>query len=181
MLIESYELEITVSTHSDEEFEYEAIAYLGVDIRQVLPYLNATLSRGNYVPARPSLAWRHKGHNIGFWPDRIAIDNLESREHANDMVDWLVSLVNDTWARRDEIEPDATTHERRQPLELFRLLPHTNCKACGEQTCFAFALKLAAGQAGAGDCSPLYDDPALSGQRVQLEDLLARKWPTLSA
>ena len=105
MLIEAYKLEITVSTHSDEEFEYEAIAQLDVDIREVLPYLNSTLDRANYVAARPSLAWRHKGHNIGFWPDRIAIDDLESREHAQEMVDWLVNLVNDTWARRDEIEP----------------------------------------------------------------------------
>jgi ArsR family metal-binding transcriptional regulator len=181
MLIEAYELEITVSTHSDEEFEYEAIAQLGADIREVMPYLNSTLDRANYVPTRPSLAWRHKGHNIGFWPDRIAIDDLESREHAQEMVDWLVNLVNDTWARRDEIEPDATTRERRQPLELYHLLPRTNCKECGEQTCFAFALKLAAGQAGAGDCPLLYDDAALSEQRSKLEDLLALKWPTLSA
>ena len=57
MLIESYELEITVATHSTEQFEYEAIAHLVVDIREALPYLNATLSRALYVPSRPSLSW----------------------------------------------------------------------------------------------------------------------------
>jgi ArsR family metal-binding transcriptional regulator len=179
MLIDSYELEISISTHSDSEFEYEAIAHLPVDIREVMPYLNATLSRAIYKPGRPSLAWRHDGHNIGFWPDRIAADDLESREHAAEVIESLVVLVNDTWANRDTIEPDHTTHERRQPLELYRLLPQTNCKRCGEETCFAFALKLAAGQVEPVECLPLYEAAEGTEQRAQLEDLLTRKWPTL--
>ena len=179
MLIETYELEIAVTTHSADRFEYEAIAHLDVDIRQVLPYLNATLSRGIYSPGRQSLAWRHEGHNIGFWPDRIAADDMESREEAQEVIASLVDLVNQTWERRDEIEPDATQHERRQPLELYRLLPQTNCKVCGQETCFAFALKLAADQVEMARCTPLYEDPAHTEQQAQLEALLAAKWPTL--
>lgn len=179
MLIESYQLDIAISTHDTQEFEYEAIAHLDADIREVLPYLNATLSRGIYKPGRPSLAWHKEGHNITFWSDRVAADGLESREQAKEIIDSLVELVNGTWERRDEIEPDATTHERRQPLELFRLLPQTNCKRCGQETCFAFALKLAAGQTGSDGCAPLYEEEAYVGQRAQLEALLARLWPTL--
>jgi len=179
MLIESYELEIAISTHDVENFEYEAIAHLETDIREVLPYLNATLSRGIYKPGRPSLAWHREGHNVGFWPDRIAVDNLDSREQAKEVIDSLVALVNQTWDRRDEMEPDTTTHERRQPLELFRLLPQTNCKRCGQETCFAFALKLAAGQMGPQSCTPLYEEATYAEQRAQLEALLAKKWPTL--
>jgi ArsR family metal-binding transcriptional regulator len=177
MLIDSYELEITVSTHSTEEFEYEAIARLAVDISPVLPYLNATLSRAIYVPERPSLAWRHDGHNIGFWSDRIACDDLESRESAEEMIGQLVDLVNQTWARRDQLEPDNTTHERLQPLELYKLLPRTNCRACGEDTCFNFALKLVAAQRELARCSPIFDEPVYEEQRRELEAILARKWP----
>ena len=72
MLIESYRLEVETSTHSVEEFEYEVVAYLEVDLSPVLPYLNATLSRALYLPDEPVLSWRHEGHNIGFWPDRCA-------------------------------------------------------------------------------------------------------------
>jgi ArsR family metal-binding transcriptional regulator len=162
-----------------EAFEYEAIARLEVDIRPVFPYLNAILARANYVPARPSVAWRHEGHNIGFWPEHIAAGDLDSREEAEETVQWLVDLVNDTWARRDEIEPDYTTHERRQPLELYRLLPKTNCKDCGAETCFAFALRLAAGQAQLEKCPHLFQDPGLAANRDQLAELLASKWPTI--
>jgi ArsR family metal-binding transcriptional regulator len=179
MLIESYEMEVRVSTHSAEEFEYEAVAHLDVDISPVLPYLNATLPRGIYVPERPSLAWRHDEHNIGFWSDRIACDDLESREQAKEMIDQLVDLVNRTWDKRDELEPDHTTHERLKPLELYQLLPRTNCKVCGEDTCFNFALKLVTAQGELERCTPLYEGAAFEKQRGQLEALLASKWPAL--
>ena len=179
MLIASYELEVETSTHSMDEFEYEAIARLSVDISPALPYLNATLSRGVYLPDSPVLSWRQEGHNIGFWPDRIAVDHLESREQVEEVVEGLVKLVNGIWDKRDEIEPDTTTHERLQPLELHGLLPRTNCKVCGESTCFSFALKLAAGQVQLEQCTPLYEDADFSEQRGRLESLLATKWPTL--
>jgi len=177
MLIESYELQIDMSTHSAEEIEYEAIAHLNADISPVLPYLNATLSSGIYVPKTPVLSWRYEGHNIGFWSDRIAVDNLESRGQVKQMIERLVNLVNQTWERRHQIEPDATTHKRLQPLELYQLLPRTNCKICGEETCFNFALKLVAAQAKLESCTPLYDEAEYDAQRAKLESLFATKWP----
>ena len=101
MLIESYDLEIEVSTHSTEEFEYEAIARLSIDIGPALPYLNATLRNGTYLPAAPAFSWRKEGHHIGFWPDRIAVDNLESREEAKCWIEKLIKMVNDVWENRD--------------------------------------------------------------------------------
>jgi ArsR family metal-binding transcriptional regulator len=90
-----------------------------------------------------------------------------------------VDLVNQTWARRDEIEPDTTTHKRLQPLELYRLLPRTNCRACGEDTCFNFALKLVAAQSELARCTPLYGQEGFEEERSQLESLLSTKWPVL--
>jgi len=37
-------------------------------------------------------------------------------------------------------------------IEIFKLLPKTNCKECGEPTCLAFAMKLAAGKASLNAC-----------------------------
>lgn len=179
MLIETFELEVETSTHSVDEFEHEVIVRLDVDLSPVLPYLNATLTRGVYMPEEPVLSWRYELHNIGFWSDRIAADHLDSHEQVDEVVEYLVKLVNEAWEKRDQIEPDHTTHERLQPLELLRSLPKTNCKACGDSTCFNFAIKLAAGQARLEQCAPLYDDSELASQKDQLEALLETKWPTL--
>ncbi|MBM4432253.1 MAG: acetyl-CoA decarbonylase/synthase complex subunit gamma, partial [Chloroflexi bacterium] len=37
-------------------------------------------------------------------------------------------------------------------LEIYKLLPKTNCKECGQPTCLAFAMKLAAKQAELSAC-----------------------------
>jgi ArsR family metal-binding transcriptional regulator len=179
MLIESYKLEVEVSPHSADEFEYEAIALLAVDIGPALPYLNATLRNGMYFTDGPVFSWRKDEHKIGFWPDRIAVDHLESRERAEEMAAEMVKLVNDVWERRGEIEPDTTPRENLQPVELYRLLPRTHCKACGESTCFTFALKLAAGQVELGECGPICSEEEYKERREQLELLIATKRPLL--
>jgi ArsR family metal-binding transcriptional regulator len=179
MLIEGYSLELGVSTHSAEHFSHEAIAHLASDIRAVLPYLNATLPGAIYVPGKPALSWRYEDHKVAFWPDRIALDDSHSREEAVELIGRLVALVNDTWEKRGEIVPDTTVHERRQPLELYRLLPRTDCGACGESGCFQFALKLATGLVALEQCAPLVGEAGRAGQREKLASLLARKWPAV--
>jgi len=179
VLIGNYQLYIEVSTHSDSDFEYEAMARLHVDIGAALPYLNAILARGIYLPETPALSWRHEGRNIGFWPDHIAVDHLQSREQAREVADQLVDLVNRVWDMRAELQPDTTTHRRLQPLELFKLLPRTNCKQCGEETCFNFALKVAAAQRELSQCAPLCTEARWEAQRSRLESLVATRWPAL--
>lgn len=175
MLIESYNLRIDVSNHSVQEFEYEAIAELEVNMAEVLPYLNATLRNGIYLDHGPAFSWRKGDHNIGFWSDRIAVDHLESREQAKEIIEELVKLVNDIWERRGEIEPDTVTRENLQPLELYKLLPKTNCKLCGDSGCFSFALKVAAGQMELTKCEPLYKDAQFKQHLAALESLLRTK------
>ncbi|HEY74942.1 MAG TPA: hypothetical protein G4O00_02025 [Thermoflexia bacterium] len=178
-LIESYRLQFDLSPHSGEELEYEAIAHLPVDISEVLPYLNTVLGRGVYLPDEPALSWRHEGRNIGFWPDRIAVDHLKDRDEARQVIEELIALVNRVWDQRDEIKPDTTTHQYLQPLEVYKLLPQTNCGTCGEKGCFPFAVKLAAGEVAAESCRPLFEEPTYTERLEQLQTLLAAKWPSL--
>ncbi len=179
MLIQTYAIELNLSTHSTEELEYEAIARLTTDLRPVLPYLNATLSRTVYLSDGSALSWRFEGHKVGFWADRIAIDHLHSKEEAEEVIKRLVDLINHTWEGREEITPDNQTHQFLQPLEIHLLLPKTNCRICGESTCFNFALKLAAGQAKMDQCEPLVQGPEYEAKRLDLEALLAKKSPSL--
>jgi len=93
-------------------------------------------------------------------------------------VEGLIKLVNRTWERRDQIEPSYETRRRPTALEIYKLLPHTNCKACGEATCFVFANKLAAGQVELERCTPLAE-PQYAGQRAKLAELLAVDLPAI--
>lgn len=47
--------------------------------------------------------------------------------------------------------------ERIQPLQLYQLLPRTNCRLCGCNTCFAFAFALISREKKPADCPGLLD------------------------
>ncbi|MHA2223492.1 MAG: (Fe-S)-binding protein, partial [Candidatus Thorarchaeota archaeon] len=58
------------------------------------------------------------------------------------------------------------------PLEIYPLLPGTNCKECGEANCMAFATKMAEHTVKLKACTPLYDDPKYAKKLVKLEELV---------
>jgi ArsR family metal-binding transcriptional regulator len=156
MLIENYDLEVFTPPCDPGAERYAAKARLFVDISDVLPFLNATLRGAVYLPEAGALTWKKGGHNIAIHAYEIATSNVEDREGAEKELKGLVDLVNRTWERRIEITPDTTTRQRPTPMAIYKLLPSTNCKQCGESTCYSFALKLSASQKQLADCPPLH-------------------------
>jgi ArsR family metal-binding transcriptional regulator len=171
MLIDTYELEVFTPPCEPGAERFSAKALLAVDIADVLPYLNATLRGAVYHRQAQALTWKKGGHNIAFHPHEIATSNVADRDAAVEELDGLVALVNRTWARRAEIEPSYKTQKRPTPMAIYRLLPQTNCRQCGEQTCYNFALKLVVGQKTVADCPPL-QEPARREQLAAMGALL---------
>ncbi len=60
-----------------------------------------------------------------------------------------ISLVGDHedlgGAKMSEREPKKTIKEI-SPIDVYKLLPKTNCKECGEANCMAFATKVVNGE-----------------------------------
>jgi ArsR family metal-binding transcriptional regulator len=172
MLIKHYELEVYTPPCDPGTERYAARARLTVDISEVLPYLNATLRGAFYFPAAKALTWKNGGHNNAFHDFEIATSNIEDREGAEQEIKALVDLVNRTWERRAEITPDHSARQRPTPMAIYKLLPNTNCKQCGEPTCYSFALKLTASQKKLADCPPL-SEPQFADKLTALEEMLA--------
>ncbi|MDZ7843519.1 MAG: (Fe-S)-binding protein [Anaerolineales bacterium] len=156
-LIDTYDLEIFTPPCEPGAERYSAIAHLVGDISQVLPYLNAELSGAVYRSAANVLTWKKAGRNIAFHADKVCVSNVEDRANAEKELKRLINLVNRTWKRRAEITPDTTSRQRPAPMAVYKLLPGTNCKQCGEATCWVYAFKLAASQKNLSDCPPLHE------------------------
>lgn len=171
MLIENYELEVFTPPCDPGAERYAARARLTVDISAVLPYLNATLRGASYHPGANALTWKKGGHNNAFHAYEIAASNIEDREAAEREIKGLIDLVNLTWERRAEITPDVTTRQRPTPMAIYKLLPNTNCKQCGDPTCYSFALKLTASQRKLADCPPLFE-PQYATKLAALDEIL---------
>lgn len=171
MLIEQYDLEVFTPPCDPGAERYAARARLKVDISEILPYLNSTLRGALFHPPANALTWKKGGHSIAFHAYEIAISNVEDRESAKKELKGLIDLVNRTWDRRTEIMPDHSARQRPTPMAIFKLLPQTNCKQCGETTCYNFALKLAASQKELSDCLPIFE-PRHSEKLAALEKII---------
>ena len=178
MLIEQYDLEVFTPPCEPGAERFSAIARLATDLREVLPYLNATLRGAVHNAAAAAVTWKKGGHNIAFHADQIAVSNVPDREAAIQEVEGLIKLVNRTWARRAEIEPSYEVRRRPGMMEIYRLLPRTPCKTCGEASCFVFANKLVAGLVRLQDC-PVLNEAQHAEQQAQLADLLAVDLPAI--
>ena len=105
----------------------------------------------------PSLARVFTFASVAFHPYEIAVSNAVDRERAQKELDGLIALVNRTWERRAEITPSYEVRRRPTLMEVYKFLPQTNCKQCGQPTCYTFALKLVAAQKKLDDCPPLFE------------------------
>lgn len=171
-MIEKYDLEVFTPPCEPGAERFAAKARLTVDISPVFPYLNATLKGAVYHPSGQSLTWKKAGHNIAFHPFEIATSNASDRESAEKEIKGLIDLVNRTWERRAEINPSTKTRKRPTPMAVYKLLPGTNCKLCGEATCLAFAVSLVTGKCILTDCIPLQKEAAYHERRTTLESML---------
>jgi ArsR family metal-binding transcriptional regulator len=171
MLLQTYQLKVIAPPCEPGAEKWTAFAKLDDDIGQVLPYLNATLKRGIYNHAASALTWRMGGHSIAIRPREIAVGNLPDQETAAVEVKRVVDLVNRTWERHTEITPSLEMRQRLKPMEVYKLLPATNCKECGQPTCFTFALKVTAGELEPEQCPALFTE-AYRDRRDKLLTLL---------
>lgn len=171
MLIENYDLEVFTPPCDPGAERFAAKAQLTVDISAVLPYLNATLKGAVYYPSAQSLTWKKGGHNIAFHAFEIGTSKVEDRAAAEREIEGLIDLVNRTWERRTEVTPSTKTRQRPTPMTVYKLLPGTNCKACGEPTCWVFAARLALSQKKLNDC-PSLKDAQYADQLAALEEII---------
>jgi len=169
MLFSSYHLDIFSPPCEPGAERWSAKAALDDDISEALPYLNATLKGAIYNHAARALTWRMGGHAIAIRPREIAISNLRDKEAAGTEAQRVMDLVNRTWERRADIAPSIEMRQRLKPMDVYKLLPATNCRACGQPTCFTFALKVTAGEFEPEQCPPLFTDT----YREKREQLLA--------
>lgn len=171
MLIKDYDIEVFTPPCEPGAERFSARALLTTDISEVLPYLNATMRGAVYNRAANALTWKKGGHNLAFHPYEIATSNVEDRAAALEELRGLIELVNRTWERRGEITPDYTERQRPTAMAVYKLLPGTNCRLCGQPSCWNFALKLVAAQVELAACTPLYE-PAYAERLAALEALL---------
>ncbi len=147
-------------------------AKIPVDVRELLPFLNAKLANATYVHDRDTLTFIKGGRMITVYPRKVSIAKAEDVGDAEQVLEWLAERINYVHEHRDEIEPVTERRVKIGPLDIYGWLPRTNCRQCGEVSCLAFALLLLQEKHRLADCSPLYTVADMAGQRGRLEEFM---------
>ena len=142
-------------------------AHLSGDVAEALPYLNAEMPQGSYVARLPVFTFMDGHRMVSLFRDRIAVAKADDIVDAWASLERLRCLVNDVWSRRAAITPSFELRRRPPALEIYKRLPGTNCKACGQPTCTAFAWAVWRGDADPQMCLPVFE-----GERGDLKDAL---------
>lgn len=157
-LIEEYEIELHEPPCLPGAPVYAAKARIPDDVSEVMPYLNAVLDHTLYGGDKQFLVWQDEERKYALRPHELAVSTIWNREQAEELVEKAVAMINGIWERRDEITPDHTRKTIPKVLDILKLLPRTNCKECGLQSCMAFAAELVEGTCRLEDCPYLLED-----------------------
>jgi ArsR family metal-binding transcriptional regulator len=152
---------------------WNATARFEDDISPVFPYLNALWKNVIFSPGANQMTFQKENRAIALKPHEITISNLPDRDAATIEMEKVVADINRVWMDRENLTPLYTPRKRLVAMEVYQLLPQTNCRLCGQPTCFAFASKITVGEADARACKPLFEEAQFADKKQGLLDMLA--------
>ena len=136
-----------------------AIATFMVEISPSFPYVNAELGGWDYDQTNQALLLKlSDGKWVTLHSHKIALRGARDQEECHALLAWITGQINEIYDRRDRITPRYVSQAGLKIMEILKLTPMTNCKACGYATCMAYAAALREGEIGLADCPPLWED-----------------------
>jgi len=139
---------------------------------EVIPYMATLPSVIGYNPITLTLTYRRPHGFMTLYPEQIYITQVSDTEEGLEMLAALTDAINATWENRAELVPLRVGRRAPRHLDIYALLPQTNCKQCGEATCLAFAVQLILQQRMVDECTPLLQDPAFQDRMATLVTML---------
>ena len=126
----------------------------------------------SFHQAAGTLTLRRQPGFMTFYPDRVMITQVRDVDEGLELLEAVKDLVNQCWEQRDTIQPVTALRRAPRPLDVWSLLPQTNCKQCGEATCMAFSFMLLQSKRTLDECPVLVDDGSFADRRAQLAALI---------
>jgi ArsR family metal-binding transcriptional regulator len=133
------------------------IAHISGNMEEAFPYLNSDMREGCYNRDGKTFSFIDGYRMISLYPQRISIAKADDIVDGWRMLEKIRCRVNEVYSRRDSIEPSYEMRKKPPALEIYKRLPGTNCRMCGQKTCMAFALTLWSGNAKPDQCAPIFN------------------------
>ena len=170
MALKKYRIAHVLPCLADPD-KIRAIVELGEEIHEAFPYINALLKGCIYNHPAMILTLKKDGKMITLYPRKVTVAKAADEKDVQATLEWLKGLTREVFEKKDQIIPNYSRGVELKALDIYKLLPGTNCKACDEFTCLAFAVKILGEEKSVVRCAPLFT-PEYKAKRLILTELL---------
>jgi ArsR family metal-binding transcriptional regulator len=122
----------------------------------------------SFSPDQRTLTFRRQPGFLTLFSDQVTITQVRDHEAGLALLAALAEAINATWEHREKLTAVTSARRTPRPLDVWSLLPQTNCKQCGEPTCMAFAFALLQRRRVVSECPPLGADAGYADRRAML-------------
>jgi ArsR family metal-binding transcriptional regulator len=141
-------------------------------LEPVIPYLATLPGVISYNPESCTLTFRRQPGFLTIYPEQVMITQVKDTAEGLELLAALTDAVNSVWDQRDQLSPIKDRRTSARPLDIWKLLPQTNCGQCDEATCMAFAFLLIQGKKALDDCPALQNDPEFASRGETIEEIV---------
>lgn len=148
---------------------YGAKFIISKDISFLFPYINELLPGAQYYSTPQYIKFNLADHLCALYPNEGVFAPVKNHIEAVDYLRTLLKFIQETSKNRNTIRQNYREYTPVSAVDIYTLLPASNCKECGYQTCMAFAAALARQQTSLLKCSYV-DRPIEEKSTFQMKD-----------
>jgi DNA-binding CsgD family transcriptional regulator/ArsR family metal-binding transcriptional regulator len=130
------------------------------DASQLFPYINAHFHDAKYYDRPEHIEFDIETIRCTLYPKDVIAASFFDKDQALRFVKRFIDFLNNLYTKRDSLKPNYKRFRPVSVLDLYKLLPQTNCRECGFSTCLAFAGALRNGKTNPHQCpgfsKPIY-------------------------
>ena len=122
------------------------------DLSPLFPYINSSVEGCQYLDNPERIQFVFEGVQSTLYSREIIAAALNDDGHARSYGEQLLGFLNSLHEKKAEVTPNYRKVTPLSPLDVYKILPKTNCGECGLPSCLAFAGALSTGQANISGC-----------------------------
>ncbi len=171
-LITDYRCELAEAGCAPGSGFYALKVSLKRDISAAMPYLNAVFENTMYDHDNKILVCEKDNRGYAFRSMDIRVSGILDVSDVPQVAKETVDRVNQVWREHEQITPSYKERKLPTVIDIYQLLPKTNCKQCGYPTCLAFAAEIRTDPGLLAQCPPL-SQPEYAHNSEELKKLFS--------
>jgi DNA-binding CsgD family transcriptional regulator/ArsR family metal-binding transcriptional regulator len=122
------------------------------DLEPLFPFINGNVAGVRYFDNPERIQSIFDGVQCTLYSCEIIAAAFNDHDHALSFGENLLSFLNELFVNKNSIKPNYRRSKHLSVIDIYKILPKSNCRECGFQSCLAFAGALCTGEAIIDQC-----------------------------